>query len=338
MIVGSIKSNLGHLEGASGLAGVIKATLSVESSKILPNIHFKTPNPAIDFKKLKIEVPTKVTEWNSEVRRASVNSFGYGGSNAHVILENYCPDERSNVSELSLSNDVLVTSRPFILPLTSHAEKPGKLHASKISSFLQENSDLNLVDIEQNSLFRQTLEKCDEILQNLPDSPDWSCVGELLKSAEDSRLSQSSFSQPLCAALQLALVDLLQTWEITPSAVVGHSSGEIVAAYAAGILSFENSIICAYYRGLYMSKGVGSLVQGTLIAVGLTENEGIAELKAYQSRISLAAVNSPSSLTFSGDKDAILELKKSLDERGIFARQLQVEQVSGHCFVMEFCL
>jgi len=90
LYVGSVKSNLGHLEGASGLAGIIKATMSVESAKILPNMYFNTPNPAIDFKGLKIEVPTEVIDWNSEtgVRRASVNSFGYGGSNAHVILEN----------------------------------------------------------------------------------------------------------------------------------------------------------------------------------------------------------------------------------------------------------
>jgi len=166
--------------------------------------------------------------------------------------------------------------------------------------------------IEQCALFRQTIEKCDDVLRMLPDSPNWTCVDELQKSAESSRVSQSRFSQPLCAALQLGLVDLLKAWGIGPSAVVGHSSGEIVAAYAAGALSFENTIICAYYRGLYMSKGFGTAasVRGAMMAVGMSESKGRAELKAYEGRIALAAINSPSSLTFSGDEDAIFDLKR----------------------------
>lgn len=396
LVVGSIKSCMGHLEGASGLAGVIKASLSVEKGKILPNMHFETPNPNIDFEDLKITVPTKVMDWNSEngVRRASINSFGYGGSNAHVILENYRQRPRALLQNkhAKLTHSV---QRPYLIPLTSHNEEAGKLQVSKFSDYIQQHPHLNTADlsyslslrrsmhryrsfvigndndsvlkelsnprpvarwtrsmdesprlgfiftgqgaqwhamgrqlIEQSDLFRQTLEKCDAILQSLPDSPDWSCIGELSKSAETSRLAQSEFSQPLCAALQLGIVDLLHAWGIEPSGVIGHSSGEIVAAYAAGCLSFENSILCAYYRGLYMSKGSGSTasVRGAMMAVGLGELEGRAELKPYEGRIALAAINSPSSLTFSGDEDAIVELKENLESRKVFVRQLKVEQ------------
>jgi acyl transferase domain-containing protein/NADPH:quinone reductase-like Zn-dependent oxidoreductase/NAD(P)-dependent dehydrogenase (short-subunit alcohol dehydrogenase family) len=386
---------VGHLEGASGLAGIIKATMSVESAKIFPNMHFKNPNPDIAFDKLKIQVPTELMDWKSEngLRRASVNSFGYGGSNAHVILENYRPGQ--NIPDLFQTNDCPVQTRPFLIPLTSHTEKAGKLLASGLSGYIQQHPDLKSHDlayslsarrsmhryrsfaigsnpesilqdltepkptakwtrvldetpriafvftgqgaqwhamgrqlIEQSPLFRQTLERCDEILQRLPDSPDWCCVTEFLKSAEDSRLSQSRISQPLCAALQLGLVELLHAWGIKPSAVVGHSSGEIVAAYAAGLLSFEESIICAYYRGFYMSKGVDgdASPRGAMMAVGLTESEGRAELKAYEGRIALAAINSPSSLTLSGDEDAIVELEQVFKERKVFVRRLRVEQ------------
>ena len=394
LYVGSIKSNVGHLEGASGLAGIIKATLSVDNGKILPNMHFNTPSPKIDFEGLKIRVPTKVIDWKSEngVRRASVNSFGYGGSNAHVILENYREKPRA-FHQKRLSTVGQGEKRSFLVPLTSHNENAGKLMNSKLADYVRENpyvrgadlahslsfrrsmhryrsfaigndADAILKDltepkpiakwtktledkprigfvftgqgaqwhamgrqlIDQSQLFRKTLERCDAILQRLPDAPDWSCVNELLKSAENSRLAQSRFSQPLCAALQLGLVDLLNSWGINPAAVAGHSSGEIVAAYAAGSISFENSIICAYYRGLYMSKGTGNSVRGAMMAVGLTETEGRAELKPYEGRIALAAINSPSSLTLSGDEDAIVELRGTLEARKVFARQLKVEQ------------
>ena len=371
--------------------------MSIQKGKILPNMHFNTPNPAIDFQKLKIIVPTKLTDWKTAngVRRASVNSFGYGGQNAHVILENYQP--RPNVLGYgsTLAQTETLDERPFLIPLTSHAEKAGKLLVSSISEFVRRDLNTKVCDlayslsvrrsmhqcrsfaighdqtsilqdlaqprpeakwnrtlqgrpkvgfvftgqgaqwhamgrqlIEHCQLFKEILERCDATLQRLPDSPEWSCVDELCKSAQDSRLSQSRFSQPLCAALQLGIVELLRAWGISPSAVVGHSSGEIVAAYCAGVLSFENAMICAYYRGLYMSKGVGISVstRGAMVAVGLSEAEGKAELKAYEGRISLAAINSPSSLTLSGDDDAIHELQQTLERRKIFVRRLKVEQ------------
>lgn len=396
LLLGSIKSNIGHTEGASGTSGILKAVLSLEACKILPNMHFEHPNPQIDFQKNKLEVPTSVMDWpipENGIYRASVNSFGYGGSNAHVILEKYFPRPRQLIME-TMPHEV-IPSRPYLIPLTSHSEKAGKLMTDKILDYLATHEQVKAADvayslgsrrsmhryrsfaigrdrlaisnelanprplakwtkkqdnlsprlgfiftgqgaqwhamgrelIECSSLFRQTLERCDSVLQTLPDAPSWSCTTELLKSAEDSQIGQSVYSQPLCAALQLALVDLLAAWGIRPSAVAGHSSGEIAAAYAAGILSFDNAIICAYYRGLYMSKGIGSDgPRGSMMAVGLNEVEGLAEINAYKGRVSLAAVNSPSSLTLSGDEDAILDMKEQLEERKVFARLLQVQQ------------
>ena len=389
LIVGSIKSNLGHLEGASGLAGVIKATLSVESGKIMPNMHFDTPNPQIDFDAWKIRVPIEVMDWKSEsgVRRASVNSFGYGGSNAHCILENHQPKPQSRLVPLPSGN-----ARPYLLPLSSHTEKAGKLLISTLIDHLLQNPTIASADLawsysvrrsihsfrsfavghnresfqerltglsltgawtkrldgkprlgfvftgqgaqwhamgrqllEQSLLFRQSLERCDNVLRQLPDAPTWSCVSELLKPADESQLHRSLYSQPLCTALQLGILELLQAWGVRPSAVIGHSSGEIAAAHAAGILSFDNAIICAYYRGVYMSRGANT-TSGAMMAVGMTELEASEELKPYEGRICIAAINSPSNLTLSGDAAAILELKQGLDERKVFARQLKVEQ------------
>lgn len=393
LYLGSIKSNLGHLEGASGLAGIAKAVLSVSSGKILPNMHFNNPNPDIDFEHLKLKVPTELIDWpsnNRGFRRASVNSFGYGGSNAHVVLENYAPDS-ARLLPPSTEADEQSASRPFLVPLTAHNDGAAKNNVITLKRFTDQNRETGLVDIahsystrrsklqlrsyaigsshdalissldglgkwisplnkpkprlgfvftgqgaqwfamgreliEKSPLFRQTIEKCDQILAKLPDKPQWSVLDELLKSKETSRLGESLLSQPLCAALQLAIVDLLKQWGIVPSAVVGHSSGEIAAAYAAGILSFRNAIICAYYRGLYMSEGNNLPQKGAMLAVGMTASEGRTLLEPYAGRIALAAVNSPTSLTLSGDEDAVVELKASLDTQGVFNRRLRVEQ------------
>lgn len=181
--------------------------------------------------------------------------------------------------------------------------------------------------IQECPLFRQTLQRCDLALGSLPNAPEWSVIDELLRSKETSLLGQTLYSQTICTAVQLALVDLMKSWGISPSAVVGHSSGEMGAAYAAGILSFENAMIAAYYRGLYMSSGNNTdQVPGAMMAVGLTESDALEALKPYTGRLTIAAVNSPSTITISGDEDAIIELKSELDREKVFARQLQVKQ------------
>ncbi|KAJ5302558.1 hypothetical protein N7476_009357 [Penicillium atrosanguineum] len=375
LYIGSLKTNLGHLEGASGIASIIKTTLMLEKGKIAPNLLFKNPNPQIDFERGKLKVATEMIDWPATEgpRRASINSFGFGGSNAHIILDAYTPlREPGAVS--TVSDDL--KNRPFLLPLTSHSENAGRRYVINLVNHLAKRPDTAVADLAYSHSVRRTLHtyRSFAIGQNLPvlvadlASPSQWHLGptklpllhvlascspakerngtrwvansstNVLYSAkhwrtEESRVMQSQFSQPLCTALQLALVDLLRCWGIKPTAVVGHSSGEIGAAYAAGILSFQNAITCAFYRGLYMSKGVGS-ASGAMMAVGMRESEAATALEPYKGRIALAAINSSSSLTLSGDESAILELKDTLDEQKIFARRLQVEQAfhSHHMF------
>jgi acyl transferase domain-containing protein len=179
------------------------------------------------------------------------------------------------------------------------------------------------------------MERCDKILASLPDFPEWSIVEELSRTKESTRLGETKFSQPICTALQLGILAIFEAWGIEPTAVVGHSSGEMAAAHAAGILSFRNAIIVAYYRGLYMSNGAaGTSPPGSMMAIGLSEQAALEELKEYKGRIAVAAINSPSNVTASGDLDAMLELKEVLTEMKVFARQLQVAQAfhSHHMF------
>ena len=123
-------------------------------------------------------------------------------------------------------------------------------------------------------------------------------------------------------------MELLKQWNIELSASVGHSSGEVTAPYASGILSFENAMVAAFYRGLHMSNASvnAKSTSGSMLAVGLSGAEVTTELRDYGGGLAVAAINSPSSITISGDEDAIVELRERLTERKVFARQLAVAQ------------
>ena len=151
---------------------------------------------------------------------------------------------------------------------------------------------------------------------------------ELAKTAQESQLTLGYLSQPICTAVQVALVDLLASWGITPTSVTGHSSGEIAAAYAAGALSQEDALVIAYYRGLAgpTIKQLYPRRKGSMLAVGLSREQTqilISELTS--GKVVIACINSPSSVTVSGDDVAIEELLELLEARKTFARKLNVE-------------
>jgi len=197
----------------------------------------------------------------------------------------------------------------------------------------------------------QTLAKLDIVLAALPDCPPWGIESELRKPREESKVNEPQFSQVLCTAVQIALVDLLRRWNITPRAVVGHSSGEIVAAYASGALRAEEAIIVAYYRGkvcgattagMVLGPGKGALGNGNgrssgdepaggMLAVGLGRDEVEPYMAPFKGKLVIACANSPKNVTISGDRDAIAQLEKALVDQGstngkdpIFARRLKV--------------
>lgn len=412
LVIGSIKSNVGHLEGAAGLAGMIKAVLAIENRCIPPQMHFDRPNPDIKFQEWRLKVPTEMLSWpetGGKPRRASLNSFGYGGANAHAVLESFDNETNGSAPGMKTNGVASTPDRPFLIPVTSHATETGddlrkalqayltrqdsnKTHlrdlaytlsahrtVHKIRSFAigatkddlvaelekpresagwktatthsshstpkigfvftgqgAQSWDMGRQLIESHPPFRATLDKCDAVLQSLPgpDRPTWSIVEELLKPQDPaySRLGETRLSQPICTALQIALVDLLRAWGVTPKAVCGHSSGEVAAAYSANILSLEAAMVVAYYRGYHMGQqhapksGSKTQVAGGMIAVGMSEADIISELTKFEGRLCVAAVNSSSSVTVSGDLDAVQDLHEDLSKRGVFARKLVVQQ------------
>ncbi|KAL6710125.1 hypothetical protein ACN47E_009916 [Coniothyrium glycines] len=405
LAIGSLKTNLGHLEGASGIAGLIKAILSVEKGIIAPNIWFQRGNPAIDFHSWRLRVPTEVIDWPLRgLRRASINSFGYGGTNAHVVLDDaqhYLQHHRKSAgrsrtdsgfasSTSDTANDVGNKHRIFVLSandehsllsagrtlaehLRSHSISDEETFLDNLVFTLNERRSMfpfvstvvskgrtdlesklcNLSPISRThktppgvgfiftgqgaqwwrmgrelldySIFKNSLRRCDAVLQRL--GARWSLIDELLKDQDASRVQEATYSQPLCTALQIALVDLLSSCNIHPRHVVGHSSGEIAAAYAAGALELNAAVKIAYYRG-YLSAKIKNLgYQGRMMAVGMSEQAAIDEIEHLGSdlgKVVIACINSPCSVTLSGDAPAIEALQKTLDDRGVFVRLLQV--------------
>lgn len=178
--------------------------------------------------------------------------------------------------------------------------------------------------------FRRTIVELEASLARLPekDRPTWSLEEEIMLEASSSRISEAALSQPLCTAIQIALVNLLRIAGIRFGAVVGHSSGEIAAAYAAGFISAYDSIRIAYYRGLLAKHACGpNGKRGAMIAIGVTYQEAteLCSSPHFEGRVKLAASNSSSSITLSGDIDAIEEIKVSFDEEKKFARILKID-------------
>ena len=151
---------------------------------------------------------------------------------------------------------------------------------------------------------------------------------ELGRDAKTSKVSEAHISQPSCTAIQLALIDLLRSWGVRPTAVAGHSSGEIAAAYAAEIIDFESSMAIAYHRGrlIPILKQRHPELRGRMMAVGGSKEEFQPLLDGLQEREArIACYNSPSSLTISGDEPAIAELEKICEEKQVFNRRLVVD-------------
>lgn len=167
---------------------------------------------------------------------------------------------------------------------------------------------------------------------------EWDIIDEISSSPSTSNLDHSLYSQPICTVLQVALVDLLASWGVFPTTVIGHSSGEIAAAYCAGAISRESAWDLAYHRGTVaaLSKRLSSAPLA-MMAVGLGETDFQGYWDRTQSiggNVAIACFNSPESITISGCEKRIDAIKQALDDNGVFARKLKVD-VAYHTTYME---
>lgn len=150
-------------------------------------------------------------------------------------------------------------------------------------------------------------------------------IDQLLASKKASKLSQAEISQPCCTALQVALVDLLARCGVTPAAVVGHSSGEIAAAYACGAITSNEAILIAYYRGKAMLQLDPAKVSGGMAAVGLGADSVTPFLEPG---VVVGCENSPNSTTITGDAEVLQRVMKAIKDAHpeTLVRALQVDR------------
>ncbi|KAK0130497.1 hypothetical protein ONS96_001016 [Cadophora gregata f. sp. sojae] len=383
--IGSVKPNLGHSEGASGLSSIIKMTLALEKKIIPPNINFTVPNPKIPWKASKLHVPVVPMPWPQDWDEVvGVNSFGVGGSNAHVILgsaESFGihktlsqpsvklhrtllvprllvfsakhpqaltrmiadhqsfhisnPDSLADMSySLAMKREVLshcafcVTDgedswEPSVMHQRSERQAPQLAFAftGQGAQWAQMGAKL-LTNVE---VFRKSIEELDTLLSTVPEPPAWKLSDLLSAPRKSSRLVEAEISQPCCTALQIALVDVLCQYGIKPNAVLGHSSGEIAAAYACGAVTAREAISIAYYRGKVMAELDTTKAPGAMAAVGLSPEEVVPYLRPG---VSVGCENSPRSTTLTGDRNILelvgKEIKAALPD--ILVRMLNVDR------------
>jgi amino acid adenylation domain-containing protein len=386
--IGSIKSNLGHLTAAAGVAGFIKTVLALYHRQIPPSINFDRPNPYIDFANSPFYVNSQLSDWpaSETPRRAGVSSFGGGGTNAHVILEE------------SLQTIPSSPSRPYqLLLLSGKTTTAIEQLTTDLQEYLQHNPDLDCADIaytlqqgrkrfnhrrfvvcqnsveamenlatlpphltntrhcdqpspdvvfmfpgqgsqyvnmginlyRQEAVFQQTVDSCAEILQPLLDQD----IRELIypqttnQAVSDQLLEQTRYTQPALFTIEYALAKLWQSWGIQPTAMVGHSIGEFVAACLAGVFSLADALQLVAARG----KLMWNLPAGSMLSVRMP----VAELEPrLAAELSIAAINSRSLCVVSGATPAIERLQQALAAEEVVCKLLYASH-AFHSAMME---
>ncbi|QGI70354.1 hypothetical protein CEK27_002683 [Fusarium fujikuroi] len=404
LLLGSVKTNVGHSEAASGLTSVLKVVQSFEKGQIPPTRGIVNLNPKLVLAERNLMIAQDARDWPRSLRRASINSFGYGGANAHIILES-AESYLANKHPMgpSMTNAVISRQqRTVALPLSASSPYSLKALADDISSRLPRLGLANEIDslaytltkgrdhlshrtfiladldksgkilrsmrttgdgdfhamkplplgfvftgqgaqypgmakelLASSELFCSTIRRLDSVLQALaPEhAPDWT-LEETISDSSTTLINEVERSQPVCTAVQIAIVELLHSWGVQCNAVVGHSSGEIAAAYCAGIISASQAITVAYFRGYAAGKLTTS---GSMMAVGLSDAaaEILIESKGLADQIRVACVNAPESVTLSGSHEGIQVLKQALENDNRFCRLLQTGGRAYHSSMME---
>ncbi|RYP54379.1 hypothetical protein DL768_000796 [Monosporascus sp. mg162] len=429
LMIGSVKTNLGHSEAASGLTSILKVTLAFENGLIPPTHGVKNLNPkrkkssqkpkqAIKLESRNMKVLNESEPWPRALQRASINSFGYGGANGHVILESVAsylkeplhraiPSSVNGFASPGCPTPDEVDDDVFVVPFSAASPKSLETRRRQVSGIVQQCGDdakalrrlvcalgqreskLSLRDfvlvataatkskptgllleeatsagdvaqggaqplpfafvftgqgaqyagmakelIEKNAAFLARIRELDQVLQSLParHRPSWTLEQTMLDPPESSKINHVTRSQPICTAVQIALVDVLHSWGVSPSAVIGHSSGEIAASYSAGLLDASQAILAAYFRGF----AVGQMTaRGVMMAAGVaaeTANAMIQDKGLCQARV--ACVNAPESVTISGSEADVQVLEAELQSQKKFARRLETGGRAYHSHMM----
>jgi phthiocerol/phenolphthiocerol synthesis type-I polyketide synthase C len=380
LLIGSAKSNVGHLEPAAGIVGVIKAIEVLRHGMVPPSLHLEELNPEITFDALNLR-PVRAATPLPDPRRAvvGVNSFGFGGANAHVILRAHprepvegaavtahppLPLVVSGRTDAALAaavqrmdaylaapdaawRDIAYTAcqrrahHPHRLLiraadtagarelLARHLGGPSSTHEAGAAVGLHPKVGLVFVGngsqwdgmgrrlLAEDDVFRQTVERVDSVARW---RLGWSPLQVMDLGAEG--MADTRVAQPLLFALQVGLVESLKARGLNFHAVVGHSVGEVAAAYVSGALNLEQAAELIKERSQAQSRTRG---HGRMMIASLPLDEAQEAIEPYAGAIEIAAVNSPRGVTLSGDAVALCQLAAELEARGVVAKMLELD-------------
>ncbi|MBC7938097.1 MAG: amino acid adenylation domain-containing protein [Rhizobacter sp.] len=367
--IGSVKSNMGHLTAAAGVAGLIKTAMALHHRQIPPSIGFVNPNPSIDFENSPFYVNTKLADWKVDtVRRAGVSSLGVGGTNIHLILEEF-------------ENKIITSGpgRPLQL-ITWSAKSVSSLagYAAKLAGYLNENNHLNAADVaftlqknradfdcrqfllapdigglhplllqepallqhshlkeipttlafmfpgqgsqylnmgielyQNESSYTQAIDECAAILFSYTGVDIRQIIFPANPSPEaEALLRNTRYTQAAIFVTEYALAKLWMGWGIKPAVLCGHSIGEFVAAYFAGIFTLEDALLLIANRG----KMVSELPGGAMLSVRMDSKELMALVPRD---LSVAAINNNKLCVVAGEVEAIAAFARLLDDKRI---------------------
>jgi acyl transferase domain-containing protein len=400
--IGSIKSNIGHLEAAAGATGLIKAALSLYHGKLFPLRALGKPNADIPFEELRVRIPLSSEPWPERLEQtAAVNSFGYGGTNAHVVLgrapevrgsafkepvhEEMPPveiphenqDEVVRLTPLSAFDDSALRARaeqlidlsveaPLALASTlahRRAHLPVRativhgtpeetreawraLATSVAHPRVQRGGDGEVRKLlwvftgmgpqwwgmgqelyRKQSAYRAVADQIDEIFGGLA---GFSLLSEMNRDEATSKMARNRIAQPANFVVQAGFCALLREHGVQMDGILGHSVGELAAAWAAGCLSLEEATQAAFHRSDLQDQVAG---QGGMLAASISLEEAEALCRRYGD-IAVAAINAPGSTALSGSVATLKKIEADLAEEQIFARMMRVE-VAYHSHQME---
>ncbi|MGK7228830.1 type I polyketide synthase [Streptomyces hygroscopicus] len=388
LLVGSAKTNVGHLEAAAGIVGLLKTALGIRHRQLPPSLHFTTPNPRIPLTELGLRVQDRLTGWPHPDRPliAGVSSFGMGGTNCHLVVGE-APPPAAETAPATPGREPPVVAWPL------SAKTPAALRAQarRLRDHLADHTGLAPADVGHALATTRTAfghravilgDGADELLSGLDalaagaqtagavqgratggglaflfsgQGSQRPAMGQELYTAHPvfaaaldevcdcldahleeplrevmfarppspraALLDRTDYTQPALFALEVALYRLATSWGAAPGHLMGHSVGEIAAAHAAGVLSLPDACALVAARGRLMRSVT---VDGAMAALQADADEAAGLLAGRADRLDLAAVNGPSSVVISGDRDAVHEAVAVWRGRGRKARPLKV--------------
>jgi len=384
-ILGAVKTNLGHLEAAAGVAGLLKSILVLRHGTIPKNLHFRELNPHLHLEGSALALANAPVPFppGERPRFVGVSSFGLSGTNAHVIVTEAprpakAPEEHRgavvlplsghseralreraeawrrwlsarelNLADLAYTASLRRSHLEFRLAVVGASQQAlaaslaafaaGQAHGSAVTGrasatppkvvFVFPGQGSQWIGmgrrlLRDESVFRAAIAACDAAIHQ---ETGFSILDELERPEHDSRLADVAVVQPTLFAVEVALAALWRSWGVEPAVLVGHSMGEVAAAYVAGALTLADAaaVVCRRSRLLRDVRG-----RGAMALVELTVADAERALQGREALLSVAASNGPRATVIAGERAALEGVLGELEGRGVFVRRVNVDVAS----------